>query len=269
MEAAKGMFDPENWCAYAARLERATRIARQLRDYDLVREVLQEVEDRVVEMDGSDPLYLSCRLMDLLLEFERGDPASMGVIAEKGASLAEGNGEFDRAWAWHDLVCRWCRRAGDDEGEKAARIAMAASLRRQADQCTEPGQELLAAHFLEKAREAYRQIPGQRAAADEVYAQLREFQIRSVQHLGRITTEIPNASELIGHTRNWMAGKSKREALLALATVVQVTDFEKETETTREMMAKYPLQGMFGGMTIDSFGRVVGRTNAAWTTDEN
>ena len=57
-----------------------------------------------------------------------------------------------------------------------------------------------------------------RAKADEVYAQLRESQRRSVQHMGRITTEIPNASELIKDARDWVAGKSQRGALLALAT---------------------------------------------------
>ena len=64
-----------------------------------------------------------------------------------------------------------------------------------------------------------------------------------------------------------MAGKTLREALLALATVVRVTDFEDETETALELMNKFPFQGMFGGMTIDGSGRVVGRTRAALTTD--
>ena len=125
-------------------------LARQLRDRSLVDDVLEEVENRVVELDGSDPLYLSCRLMDLLHDFGRGDPDLMRGIAVKGARLAEDKGDFERARTWHDLVGRWCRRAGDDEGEKAARLAAAASLHQQADQCSGPGQEFVAVHFLEK-----------------------------------------------------------------------------------------------------------------------
>ena len=268
VEAAEALFDPEHLTAYAARVERAVRLARQLRDRSLVDDVLEEVENRVVELSGSDPLFLSCRLMDLLHDFGRGDPALMRDIATKGARLAEEKSDFERARTWHDLVGRWCRRAGDDVGEKAARIAVAASLRRQAEQCSGPGQELIAVHFLEKAHEAYRNIPGMRAKADEVYAELRESQRRSVQHMGRFTTEIPNASELIKHARDWVAGRSQRGALLALATVVEVTDFEQETENAREMMEKYPLQGLFGGLTMDHSGRVVARTRAAFTTDE-
>ena len=193
----------------------------------------------------------------------------MRDIAVKGARLAEGKGDFERARTWHDLVGRWCRRAGDDEGERAARIAVAASLHRQAEQCSDPGQELVASHFLEKAHEAYRNIPGMRAQTEKVYAQLREAQRRSLKHMGPITTKIPNPSELISRARDWVAGKSKREALLALATVIPVTDFEHEAKTARESMARYPLQGFFAGVTMDESGRVVGRTRSAFTTDEN
>ena len=86
--------------------------------------------------------------------------------------------------------------------------------------------------------------------------------------MGPITTKIPNASELIRRARDWVAGKSRREALLALATVVRVTDFERETKTARDLMARYPLQGLFGGVTVDESARVVGRTRSAFTTDE-
>ena len=269
LAAASQLFDPKHWTQYATRVERAARLARQLGDNDLADKVLQVVEGCVVELDGSDPLYLSCRLMELLHDLGHGDPTLMRVIAEKGVRMAEDNGEVERARTWHDLVGRWCRRSGDDEGAKAARIAVAASFRQQAEQCSDPGQELVAAHFLEKAHEAYRNIPGMRSTAEEVYTQLRGSQRRSVQHMQRITTEIPNASELIRHARDEVAGKSFREALLALATTaVQVTDFERETEAARDLMAEHPFQGMFGGMTIDGSGRVVGRTSAAFTTDE-
>ena len=268
LKAADGLFDPEHWTQYVARIERAARLARQLRDSELVDGVLKEVEDRVVELDGSDPLYMSCRLMDLLDYFGRGDPAVMRDIAAKGARLAEGNGDFERARTWHELVGRWCRRAGDDEGERAARIAEAASFRRQAEQSSEPGQELVASYFLEKAHEAYRNIPGMGTQAKNVYAQLREAQRRSLKHMGPITTKIPNASELIRRARDRVAGKSKCDALLSLATVIPVTDFERESKNARKSMARYPLQGLFGGVTMDESGRVVGRTRSAFTTDE-
>lgn len=266
--AADILFDPEHWTAYAARVERAARLARQLGDRGLVDDVLEDVEKRVVELDGADPRILTCRLMDLLCEFEHGDPVAMRDIAGRGAGLAEGVGDFERARTYHELVGQWCRRAGDDKGEKAARVAVAALLCRQGEQFSGHGGALVAAHWLEKAHEAYRNIPGMREKADEVYAKLRESQRRAASEMGRVTTEIPNATEMIKDAREYVTGKALREALLALATVVQVTEFERETENARELMGKYPLQGLFGGLTMGDSGLVVGRTRSAFTTDE-
>ena len=266
--AANALFDSEHWTAYVARIERAARLARQLRAKDLIEIVLEEVKRRVVELDGGDPLYMSCRLMDLLHEFEHGDPLAMRDIAAKGACLAEGKDDFERARTWHELGCRWCRRGDDKEGEERARVAIAATLHRQAEHYSEPGKELVAAHYLEKAHEAYRNIPGKRAKADEIYAQLRKVQRRSVKHMSQITTRIPDAPAMIRDARDCVAGKPLREALLALATFVRVTDFAQESENSRDLMEKYPLQGLFGGVKLDDSGLVVGRTRAALTTDE-
>ena len=262
------LFDLERWSAYACRVERAVRLGRQLGEKGLVDKVLEEIEKRVVELDGSDPLYLSCRLMELLQEFKRGEPASMREIAAKGARLAESTGDLERARTYHDLVGKWCRRIGDVEGEKEARIALAALLHQQAEQISAPGQELVATHWLEKAHEAYRNIPGMREKADGVYAQLRESQRLAAKSIGPITTEIPNATEMIKQARDYVAGKSLREALLGLATVVPVTDYEQEFQNARELMEMYPLQGLFGGVTMDHSGRVVARTRATFTADE-
>ncbi len=266
--AAKTLFDPEHWTAYASRIERAARLSRQLNDWGLMEEVLKEVEKRVLELNGADPLYLSCHLIELLHEFKRGDPDSIRNIAANGAQLAEIKGDFERARMYHNLVAKWCRRADDKDGEKRAQVAVAASLHQQAERCSAPGQELLATHWLEKAHEAYRNIPGMRDKADEVYTELREYQRRAAHSMGRVTTEIPRASEMIKHARGHVAGRPLREALLALSTVVPLTDFKYETDNTRELMEKYPLQGLFGGMTVDHSGRVVGYTRSAFTTDD-
>ena len=265
--AANVLFDPEHWTTYAARVERATRLARQLGDRGQVDRVLGEIEARIVELDGADPLFLTCHLMELLLEFRHGDPAAMRDIASKGAGYAEVQGDFERARTYHELVGRWCRRAGDDAGEKAARTAEAASLRRQGEQSAGREEDLVAMHWLEKAHEAYRNIPGMRETASEVYAQLRESQRRAVNQMSRISTEVPNGSELIKHARDCVAGKSLREALLALAIVVRVTDFEQESEIAQEIMERYPLQGLLGGLAMGHSGLVVARTRPAWKAD--
>ena len=194
-------------------------------------------------------------------------PLRCAISPRKGTS-AEARSDFERARTYHDLVVGWSRRAGDDEGERGAQIAVAASLQRQGEHCSGRGEELVATHWLEKAHEAYRNIPGMREKANEVYGQLRASQREAARSMGRITTEIPDAAELIKHARDCVAGKPLREALLGLATVVRVTDFEHETQSARELMESYPLQGLFGGAVMDQSGRVVARTRPAFAIDE-
>ena len=205
--------------------------------------------------------------MELLLDFKRGNPVAMRAIAATGARLSDEKRDFERARTYHDLVGRWCRRAGDNAGEKAARIAATALLHRQGEQFSGRGEELVATHWLEKAHEAYRRIPGMRNKTNEVYAQLRESQRRAVNEMGRITTEIPNGPELVKHARDCVAGRPLREALLALSTVAPVTNFEEEIRNARELMETYPLQGLFGGSTMAHSGLVVARTRPAWEAD--
>ena len=147
-------------------------------------------------------------------------------------------------------------------------MAVAALLHRQGEQFSGRGEALVATHWLEKAHEAYRNIPGMREKTAEVYAQLRESQRRAANEMGRIATEIPSGPELVKDARNCVAGRPLRGALLALATVVRVTNFEEENGNARELMEAYPLQGLFGGMTMGHSGLVVGRTRPVWEADE-
>ena len=91
LESAARLMDPEEWLPYVERCERALRLAKHIGHDGLQNTVLSEIEGRVLELDGTDPLYMTNRLMELLIEFDRGDPEQMSAIAEKAASLAEGN----------------------------------------------------------------------------------------------------------------------------------------------------------------------------------
>jgi len=88
IDAANRLFDPEQWVAYVTRIERAVRLARQLGDQSLLDFALAEIERRVIELDGGDPLFMTVRLMELLHEFRKGDPNVMSRIAAKAARAA-------------------------------------------------------------------------------------------------------------------------------------------------------------------------------------
>lgn len=266
--AANRLFDPDDWIDYAQRIERALRLALQLRDRDLVDAVLADMERKVIELDGTDPSFMTARLMELLDEFKRGDPKEMNRIARKAAALAEEENAFERSRSHLENLRRWQRTAGDLEGEKEARIAIAASYVKQADLLPSGEAELLRAKLLEQGHQAYRNIGGMRATADEVYSSLRIAQRRARETLQEIGTDSIDVSTTIQAARDHVAGKPFKQALLALATVTRPTDFERESATARDLMEKYPLQGLMGGVKIDDDGRIVAHKTVALGGDE-
>jgi hypothetical protein len=268
IDAANRLFDPQHWIDYAERAERGARLARLLQDQALSNAVLTDIEQKVIDLDGGDPSYMTSRLMELLHEFRRGDAEQMSEIARKAAQAAEEQDDFERMRAHLENLRRWRRRADDDVGEREARIAIAHSYERQAGLHSGKGGEVLAAVWLEKAHESYRNIPGMRGKAEEVYERLRAAQQAARGTMQEIQGDAIDISELVKAARDHVAGKPFRKALLALATVIPTRDFDRETASVRELMERYPLQGMMGGVKIDQDGRVVAHRTVAFGADE-
>jgi Domain of unknown function (DUF4209) len=268
IDAANRLFHPRHWIDYVDRAERGLRLAQVLEDQALSEAVLADIEQKVIDLDGSDPSFMTARLMELLHEFRKGDPEQMSEIARKAATSAEGQNDFERMRSHLENLRRWRRRADDDEGEREAKIAIAHSYEQQAGLHSAGGGELLAAVWLEKAHESYRNIPGMRGKADEVYERLRTAQQAACGTMQEIQSDAIDISELVKAARDHVAGKPFREALLALATVIPTRDFDREQASVRELMERYPLQGMMGGVKIDRDGRVVAHRTVAFGADE-
>ncbi|MGH6897514.1 MAG: DUF4209 domain-containing protein [Geminicoccaceae bacterium] len=226
---------------------------------------LADIEQKVIDLDGSDPSFMTSRLMELLYEFKKGDPDRMTQIAQKAAGLAIDKNEFDRARSHLENVCRWRRTAKDQEGERDAGIAIAHSYERQADLQVD---ELLRAHWFEKAHQAYRNIPGMRARTGEVYERLRDAQQGARDRMQDICSGEIDVSDSIRVARERVSGKPLREALLAFATVIRPTNFDQERVRARELMELFPLQNLMGGVKIDRDGRVVAHRTVAIGGDQ-
>ena len=197
------------------------------------------------------------RLMELLIEFDRGDPERMSAITEKAASLAEEKKEFDKARSHLENLVRWSHMAKNAEAERGAKIRIAASYERQAELCSDDGEFLPAAHWMGKAHHSCGNISGMREKTAETYRKLRQLQRRSTAEMKKISTEPIDISEGVKQARERVSGLTFRKALLALAAVARPTDFNGVTQHTRELMEQFPLQGLFGGVVMGYDGRVI------------
>ena len=257
LQSAARLMDPEHWPPYVERCERALRLAKQLEDKNLQDKVLSGIEDRVLELDGTDPLYMTNRLMELLIEFGRGDPEKMSAITEKAASLAEEKKEFDKARSHFENLVRWSHMAKNAEAERGAKIRIAASYERQAELCSDDGEFLLAAHWMGKAHHFYGNISGMDEKTAEVYRRLRVSQRRATGEMKKISTEPIDISKAVMQARERVSGLTFPKALLSLAAVVSPTDFNDVRQHARELMRKFPLQSLVTGVVMADDGRVI------------
>ena len=257
LQSADRLMDPEEWPPYVERCERALRLAVQIRDSELQQTVLAEIEGTVLELDGTDPLYMTNRLIELLIEFKAGNAETMSAITEKAVSHAEEAKDFEKARSQLQNLVRLYRIAGNVDVERSASIRIAASFEHQAKVCSDGSEFLLAAHWMGKAHHTYRNIAGMDEKTAEVYRKLREFQRRGTGEMKKISTEPIDLTKFVMQTRERVSGLTFREALLVLATVAKPTDFDSLTQQARELMQKFPLQGLFGGITMGDDGRVV------------
>lgn len=257
VDAANQLFDPERWRGYVERVERAARLAVKIKDNDLRDFVLSEIEQRVVALDGSDLCYMTSRLMELLYEFQKGDPEAMSRIAGKAGQARLNAGDFVQARAHFENLRCWRYRLKDKDGEREARIAIARSYEMEADRYAGEGNALRICHLLEHAHQAYRNIPEMRDEAKRVYARLRKAQQHALKEMYAIQGESIDLSASIEAARKYVGGKCLKRALLSLAMVVRPTDFNHETDTARRMVERFPLQNLFGGKRITDDGRIV------------
>ena len=269
VKSADALFDPEHWVEYAERIERALRLAVQIRDNNWIANIEGQIIRRLDELNGSDPLYLSLRLVELQNEFEFGDPEVASTYLQRIVDASHIAGDFEKARKHLSELSVTKKRAGDKEAEKIANFRIAQSYEEEGEHRAKGGSNLAAAHFFEFAHDAYRSIPGCRQDAERVYSKLREAQAASVKEMQSVTTPSIDVSEIITAARDHVSEKSTLDAMLSLATLLRPSDFQKLNKRAIEHAKKCPLQSLFGGRRMDHDGRVTGIRTAATDEDHN
>jgi hypothetical protein len=200
LESARTLEDPDMWPACAWRIERAVRLSRSIRGADdLFDSTMQYVEDVVIRLKGEDPRFLTGVLMELLLEFNKGEPTKYGPLAEKAAELAEVANDFDRACRLWLIAAGWYGRAKDARASERARIrsaethVKAAEIHAAREKQFTPN--IHAASSMERAILALSKIgtPASRALHAKYYPQLTRYQEKA-------RAELPSFSHSIDMT---------------------------------------------------------------------
>lgn len=262
LASAKRLLDPEHWTDFAQRLERALRLAASLGKggAEMREAALAEALSVVRNLAGEDPLYLTMRLTQLLLEFRHGDASEFAKYTVTAAQAAEAKGDFWRAKDYFNLAADCCRAANMPDEEGTYRRAAAESLVKEADAAR--GQHgrgaMVAATVLSSAVQAMRQAPGGKARAEELGRQLVAAQEDALTELKSVSTSV-DATEMVEASIRRVSGKPFLDAVLAFCQLAKPPTLDALLRQVEQQAKVQVLGSLMPTEVVNSRGRVVAK----------
>jgi hypothetical protein len=186
--SARALEDPQQWTECANRVERAARLSRSLgmqdESFPAVSAYLLEIIDKY---RGNDPLFLTGKAVELLLEFEIGNPEGYLECISRAASRGRDAGNFHLCRYYLDLLAKLHARRKDDQARNLALREFAAAFELEAEQRSARGANFAAAHFLTQAIQAHRRVPDSAKFIAEIRPRLQQVEKASIAELEKIS----------------------------------------------------------------------------------
>ncbi|MBT9168505.1 MAG: hypothetical protein DDT19_01850 [Syntrophomonadaceae bacterium] len=264
LESATTLENPESWVAGFERIHRAFRLSVHLgKRTGYWKKVISHIERILDKYDGKDSLYLSARLMELLLELRQGDPQKYGILSEKVAIQAEQTGDYHRAKTYWEIKARWDALSGSKENETKAKIRVAETYVKNAEQANS---SMVASTWMGKAIEEYRRIGGQKARIDELHNKMIKIQKGVSDEMKVISQEI-DISEMVERYRFHISGRKLHDALFELSVMAAPPNVERLRKRVDELVKNYPLQYLINKDIVNEKGKVIGKRPSIMSDD--
>jgi len=267
LESATLLEDPHHWTASMERYERAVRLARQIEPKgDLPQKILAHLETRVRHYDGNDPLYFTCKALELLEEFRFGDFPALAEIAGRVAGQARTDGDFRRARSHYNIQAKLYRRAKTTVAAETAQVSSAECFIEEAEAREAEGSFMAAHHFWQDAINACRDRPSMRQRIPELQKRLSIAGEKMRDEMQSFSQEV-DIREYVEAATNAVTGLSWDDAFFTLVTCSPLISFEELRKISVKQIEDHPLQAIMAVDIFDATGRKVGVRPSAVTDD--
>lgn len=239
IKSAQNLEDPSKWTYYFKRIERAANLAAFIgKQNHHFQDVISEIEATLGKYQGEDPLWLSAKLMELLLKYSVGDPQKYADIAEKAALQAESKDHWGRARNYWQIKANWHNREHNHNSESAKK-----SLIRMAENYVIESKTYVkspnpsyqdACHYLEKAIETFRRIGGTQERVDQLHKTLLSYQKQAVKEINAVFSPEVNLNEVRQKSRDSVKDKTFYDAIFTLATLCRSPEVSQLREQVKE-----------------------------------
>ena len=194
LQSAIALESSEDWVNCCERIERALALASWISHRK--DDVLAHIETVLDRHQGEDRPYLLAEMMKLLLRHQHGETAKYTALSEQAARLAEANAEWWWARDLWSIKAAWHHQGKDISQRTAAAMAAAETYVCEAEAALErtPPSYMVAAHFLQDAVVAFRNVPGTKEETAAAKARAKEVQKRLLLYQEEIPNEMVQIS---------------------------------------------------------------------------
>lgn len=260
LESGKTLVEGDHWTEARTQFTRAFQLAAlQGCDKPLWQRVASEVEAMILSIPETDTSFKACQLMNVLLDAGGGNPDSFKGRTRRYAETASEEGDHYKARSYWDVEVRWCRRAKDADGEKAAMLAAAETHVAEAEaHLTKPTPSYFAAgHCLARGVEALRQAGGDKSRISELKDRLLDYQQRSMGEMKKMEYKI-DIADAVSSAREHVEADTFDEAIRRYALGSPLTDLAKLREDVLRFQKEFPISHIFATTFVEGDGRVKG-----------
>lgn len=250
-------YDPENWvsCFQAAR--RAFQIARKLgRNNHLFSETLAKVDVVLRKADGTDPLFLSLNLIEMVAPYADKDRLQRYLsLSQKLFAQAKAGGIASEhvVQAAYRVYADLLHRTNKDNKVRALNLELAEHYEALADDLT--GRPIHAELMLQKAYNLYDKKQD-RERCLQLRGKLKHTQQERLKSMASIPFEF-DAAPIQKNIETLFHGLSRQEAILAFGECAMLYKVEEVRQGVLTEQQKNVFSSLFSKRFIDEEGRLV------------
>lgn len=256
------VFDPEHWVDCYSAIHRAFDISTKLgissASFSSTRQMIHQ---KLCEMDGTDPLFLSLNLIHLVCKFLDNKTATdylhiVNRILERNIIEREKKIHLvEEAFSVQELLLKKLKNNVEIQTEKIRQAKFYEEIVEQSE--TEGSTEAFRAIFhLQKAYNIYTKIPD-KDSAYRVRKKIENFQQVANTSLAPMSIQY-DATHIHNLIGNIFEGLSIQEMIVELGRTVTIHNLEEVKKSVLEEQQKFILQSMFENRFMDE-GRTIER----------
>lgn len=249
------LFSDDNWLESLDMIRRALSITIQVNQKEKHDNACKTLQNHILRINGTDELFLSLHLIEIVIREKYGDPDTLIAILNKITQNSDYN--VHKVEEAYDLLNECFKWKEDDSGIHSTNISLAQYYERKAEELA--GDDfrslVIAEEYLKKSVFLYRNNK-ETGQAERVHKQMVCIQSKIPQNIGLMqrSYDVSNLHEYIAESFD---GLSFQEALLRLT---QFTPFRKKKDEKKAVLdglRKYPLSHLFKKTFSNSTGQTV------------